>query len=282
MMMSVLPIDQPKYPLRRQTRPLVTIITVVYNAVDVLAETIKSVMGQTYPDVEYIVIDGGSSDGTYEIIQQYSAAITTLIRGADEGIYDAMNKGVKIAHGEIIGLLNAGDCYKPEALAAVVDAYQSSTPLDDFNCVLIAASLEVISNNGLHYLKQPNIWQMDRDLSLPHPSLFVTKAVFDRFGLFQAGYTIAGDYDFVLRTYRHCQVLLLNEVTTIMAPTGKSGNYWLTANEAHAARLANGFFPPFSYFYLLSKRLRILLHLSLEKVGLWRFIEPIGKQKKPS
>jgi glycosyltransferase involved in cell wall biosynthesis len=279
-MMSALPTNHLQSARRRQYRPLVTIITVVYNAVDVLAATIESVISQTYPHIEYIIIDGGSTDGTYDVIQHYSAAIAILKHEADQGIYDAMNKGVQLANGEIIGLLNAGDCYRPEAVAAVVDAYQNSIPLDDSDCVLIAASLEVITNSGWHYLKQPNIWQMDRDLSLPHPSLFVTKAVFDRFGLFHSDYVVAGDYDFVLRTYRHCQILLLAEVTTIMAPTGKSGNYWLTANEAHAARLANGFFPPFSYFYLLVKRLRIFLHLSLDKIGLWQFIEPIGKQKQ--
>jgi glycosyltransferase involved in cell wall biosynthesis len=279
-MMSALPTNQLQSARRRQYHPLVTIITVVFNAADVLAATIESVINQTYPHIEYIVIDGGSTDGTYDVIQHYSAAIAILKRESDQGIYDAMNKGVQLANGEIIGLLNAGDCYRPEAVAAVVEAYQNSMPLDDSDCVLIAASLEVITNSGWHYLKQPNIWQMDRDLSLPHPSLFVTKAVFDRFGLFHSEYVIAGDYDFVLRTYRHCQLLLLAEVTTIMAPTGKSGNYWLTANEAHTARLANGFFPPLSYFYLLVKRLRIILHLSLDKIGLWQFIEPIGKQKQ--
>jgi glycosyltransferase involved in cell wall biosynthesis len=279
-MMSALPTNQLQSARRRQYHPLVTIITVVFNAADVLAATIESVINQTYPHIEYIVIDGGSTDGTYDVIQHYSAAIAILKRESDKGIYDAMNKGVQLANGEIIGLLNAGDCYRPEAVAAVVEAYQNSMPLDDSDCVLIAASLEVITNSGWHYLKQPNIWQMDRDLSLPHPSLFVTKAVFDRFGLFHSEYVIAGDYDFVLRTYRHCQLLLLAEVTTIMAPTGKSGNYWLTANEAHTARLANGFFPPLSYFYLLVKRLRIILHLSLDKIGLWQFIEPIGKQKQ--
>jgi glycosyltransferase involved in cell wall biosynthesis len=154
-MMSALPTNHLQSARRRQYRPLVTIITVVYNAVDVLAATIESVISQTYPHIEYIIIDGGSTDGTYDVIQHYSAAIAILKHEADQGIYDAMNKGVQLANGEIIGLLNAGDCYRPEAVAAVVDAYQNSIPLDDSDCVLIAASLEVITNSGWHYLKRP-------------------------------------------------------------------------------------------------------------------------------
>jgi glycosyltransferase involved in cell wall biosynthesis len=267
---------------RKLRRPLVTVITVVYNGADVLAETIESIINQTYSDIEYIVIDGASTDGTPEITQRYGEAITTLVREPDQGIYDAMNNGIRLAQGEIISLLNAGDCYRPEAVAMVVDAYQNSVPLNETDCVLIAASLEYVTLSGVHYLIQPNLEQLNRDLSLPHPSLFVTKAVFDQFGLFSTSYTIAADYDFVLRTYRHCQTILLSEVSTVMAPNGKSGNYWLTAQEAHRARVSNGIAPVSSYFELTVKRLRILIHLSLDKIGLWRFIEPIGKQQNRS
>jgi glycosyltransferase involved in cell wall biosynthesis len=259
--------------------PLVTIITVVYNCAGELAATIESVRQQTYPHIEYIVVDGNSTDGTAEVIQQYAAAITKLSCEPDRGIYDAMNKGVALAEGKIIGLLNAGDCYRPGAIAAVVDAYQNFGRQRPDNCLLIAAGLEVITSSGLHYLKQPNILAMDRDLSLPHPSLFVTKDVFDRFGTFAANYTIAADYDFVLRTYRHCQILLLPEVTTIMAPLGISKDFWLTATEAHQARLANGVPLAVSAFYLWLKRLRICTHWLLDALGLWPCFERFGKQK---
>jgi glycosyltransferase involved in cell wall biosynthesis len=259
--------------------PLVTIVTVVYNAAQDLAKTIESVKQQTYQWIEYIVVDGNSTDGTAEVVQQYGNWISKSVREPDRGAYDAMNKGIALAEGQIIGLLNAGDCYRPGAIAAVVAAYQQNLLLGGGDYLLIAAGLEVITHSGLHYLKQPNILAMDRDLSLPHPSLFVTKKVFERFGGFAAHYAIAADYDFVLRTYRHCQVLLLPEVTTVMAPLGLSQDFWLTASEAHRARLVNGVPPPVSYFHLWVKRLRILLHWTLEVFGLWTFFEGLGKHK---
>ncbi len=281
MMCATPPDHRPAAAGSCQTQPpLVTIITVVYNGAKDLVATIESVKRQTYPRIEYIVVDGNSTDGTAEIVQQYAEVITKMLREPDRGIYDAMNKGVALAEGKIVGLLNAGDCYRPGAITAVVDAYQNSCrqrPDDD--CLLIAAGLEVITSSGLHYLKQPNILAMDRDLSLPHPSLFVTKDVFDRFGTFAANYTIAADYDFVLRTYRHCQILLLPEVTTIMAPLGISKDFWLTATEAHQSRLANGVPLNVSAFYLWLKRLRICTHWLLDVLGLWPFFERVGKQK---
>jgi glycosyltransferase involved in cell wall biosynthesis len=268
-------------PINLPCAPLVTIITVVYNAGNDLAATIDGIGQQTYPCIEYIVIDGNSTDNTAEIIKHYASVITTLVREPDRGVYDAMNKGVKLAQGQIIGFLNAGDYYRPGAIAAVVAAYQQhGQPQERVNdCLLIAAGLEVITHSGLHYLKQPNRLTMDRDLSLPHPSLFVTKAVFERFGLFADHYTIAADYDFVLRTYQQCQILLLPEVTTVMAPLGLSRDLWLTATEAHQARLANGVSFGISYLYLWLKRLRIVLHYLLEGLGWWPFFEKIGKQK---
>jgi glycosyltransferase involved in cell wall biosynthesis len=259
--------------------PLVTIVTVVYNAAGDLARTIESVKQQTYSRIEYIVVDGNSIDGTAEVVRQYAGVITKSVCEPDRGAYDAMNKGISLAEGEIIGLLNAGDCYRPSAIAAIVEAYQQNYHLDAENYLLIAAGLEVITGSGLHYLKQPNLLAMERDLSLPHPSLFVTKNVFERFGGFAANYIIAADYDFVLRTYRHCRVLLLPEITTIMAPLGLSKNFWLTANEAHRARVINGVPLPVSYFHLWVKRLRIGLHRLLEAVGLWTFFEGIGKRR---
>ena len=94
--------------------PLVTIITVVFNGEKYLQQTIQSVINQTYDNVEYVVIDGGSTDGTVDIIRKYEDKIDYWVSEPDQGIYDAMNKGIQLAGGEIVGLINSDDCYHPK------------------------------------------------------------------------------------------------------------------------------------------------------------------------
>lgn len=91
--------------------PSISIITVVYNSVDLIEQTIKSVLEQGYPNLEYIIIDGGSSDGTIQVINRYKDKISQFIREPDNGVYDAMNKGKEYAHGEWINFMNSGDCF---------------------------------------------------------------------------------------------------------------------------------------------------------------------------
>lgn len=91
--------------------PSISIITVVYNSVNLIEETIKSVLEQDYPNLEYIIIDGGSADGTIQLIKKYEGKISLFISEPDKGIYDAMNKGIEYAHGEWINFMNSGDCF---------------------------------------------------------------------------------------------------------------------------------------------------------------------------
>src|SRR6187402_2271204 len=99
--------------------PLISIVTVVYNAKETIERTIKSVISQSYKNIEYIVIDGGSTDGTLDIINKYKSDISKLVSEKDKGIADAMNKGIGYAKGELIGLINADDWYEEGALEKV-------------------------------------------------------------------------------------------------------------------------------------------------------------------
>ena len=100
----------------------VSIITVCYNSAKTIEHTIKSVAGQDYGNIEYIIIDGGSTDGTLDIIDRYKDKISVLVSEPDEGIYDAMNKGISIASGELIGMINSDDWYGPYTVSAAVRA----------------------------------------------------------------------------------------------------------------------------------------------------------------
>ena len=111
-------------------KPIISIITVVYNCVDLLSNTIKSVADQTYPNVEYIIVDGGSSDGTVEVIEKYANHISQWIREPDKGLYDAMNKGLKMATGDFVWFMNAGDhIYASDTLEKMINKWQPDTDI---------------------------------------------------------------------------------------------------------------------------------------------------------
>ncbi len=124
-------------------RPKVSIITVVYNGIAHLEQTIQSVLNQTYDNVEYIIIDGGSTDGTVELIKKYEESIAYWVSESDGGIYDAMNKGISNATGEIVGLINADDWYETGTIEKVVETFQNS------EVDVVHGSMEIISKMGV-------------------------------------------------------------------------------------------------------------------------------------
>jgi len=110
--------------------PTISIITVVYNSLDLLAGTIESVMSQTYSNIEYIVVDGGSTDGTVAIIEKYADHISQWVSEPDKGLYDAMNKGLKMATGDYVWFMNAGDhLYAPDTLEKMIDRWQPDSDI---------------------------------------------------------------------------------------------------------------------------------------------------------
>jgi len=183
--------------------PLISIITVTYNAADYLAQTIESVLAQTHPNIEYIIIDGGSIDGTVDIIRNYESQITNtlkhfkFVREKDNGIYDAMNKGIRMAQGELIGIVNASDYYEPNTVERVVDAYLQNNDVGIFH-----GNMNMLNEDGSFFkLKKPNInlEELYQGMSIYHPTFFVAKSVYEKYGLFDLQYKIAADFDFALR-----------------------------------------------------------------------------------
>lgn len=181
------------------TNPLVSIITVVYNGEAFIEQSIKSVLAQTYANIEYIIIDGASTDGTLDIIKKYEAKITTFISEKDSGIYNAMNKGLKLAKGEIIALLNADDYYYPETIQSVVNQFEQS------NAHIVYGNLMKLRSFGnKDYFKQvaPNISLMEKTMPIFHPATFVKKELYEKIGTFNEKYKLSADYDFIYRAYK--------------------------------------------------------------------------------
>jgi len=178
----------------------VSIITPSFNSSGYLRETIESVLSQDYPAIEYIIVDGGSTDGTVEIIREYADRDKriTWISEPDSGIADAFNKGISMASGDIIGILNSDDRYAPEALRTVAAAVAAHPECDVFH----GNMLRYQGDAPLFLLKpsdvERNIWH---EMPLNHPATFVTHKAYRQVGHFDTGLKIAMDYDMMLRLH---------------------------------------------------------------------------------
>jgi len=180
--------------------PKITIITVSFNSVKTIKDTIESILAQDYSNIEYIIIDGGSSDKTVEIIKKYGNNISYFISEKDDGIYDAMNKGIMAATGDIIGILNSDDFYQNNSvLSDVASAFQKNNR----DC-LYGDLVFVKANNKnkiVRYWKagEFSIVKLKNGWTLPHPTFFVCKRIYDRFGLYNIDLKSASDYEMILR-----------------------------------------------------------------------------------
>lgn len=175
--------------------PLVSIITVVYNGDEFLEDTIQSVLSQNYENIEYIIIDGGSTDGTLDVINKYEDKIAYWISEPDNGIYDAMNKGIRVATGSLVGIINADDYYLPSAINTVVKQVRSSNA-DIFYGRL--NEIDRFSSVVTKKLKIQNDWKLYLRMCIAHPATFVNRNVYEG-NLFPTKYRIAGDYYLLLK-----------------------------------------------------------------------------------
>lgn len=207
----------------------ISIVTAVFNAVDSIEDTIQSVASQTHPDIEHIVVDGASTDGTMEVVDRHRNKLSKVISEPDQGIYDAMNKGLALATGDVIGFLNADDFYASDhVLADVLEAIQRED--------LDAAYGDVAFVRPEDRTRVVRRYRSDRFSPerlawgwMPaHPALFLHRRVFDRFGPFRTDYRIAGDFEFVARAFK-CGSLrsrYLPEVFVYMRTGGASTGGW--------------------------------------------------------
>ncbi len=179
----------------------VSIITVVYNGESTINDTIQSILSQTYTDIEYIVIDGGSKDKTLEILDKYKEKISVIVSEKDNGIYDAMNKGLNLASGEIIGILNSDDVYLDcNVIQRFVTAFKENSKLESCYTDLIYVDKHDL-NRVIRYWKSRKYYSnffQDGHVP-PHPTLFLKKSIYTKYGLYNIDFKVASDYEFMLR-----------------------------------------------------------------------------------
>lgn len=195
-----------------KNKPLISIITVVFNGEKHLEETIQTVINQTYDNVEYIIIDGGSTDKTIDIIKKYEDKIDYWISEKDKGISDAFNKGIKVSRGDYINFQGDGDgFYSSDSLEKV---FQNINPYED---IFVSAMIQRISPEGEELYRSKYVENFDKKsllfkMSMPHQGLFTHKSYFERYGLFDINNTFCMDYEHLLRAYHQFPKVVTKDI----------------------------------------------------------------------
>ncbi len=178
----------------------ISVVTAVFNRAATVADALASVRGQTCADVEHIVIDGASTDGTVPILQAHKAQLAVLVSEPDRGIYDALNKGIRRASGDVVGFLHADDLFEsPDALACVAEAF--SDPAIDAVYGDLVYVREHDPSQVVRYWRAGAFVPgcLARGWMPPHPTFYVRRSVYERLGLFDTRFRIAADYESILR-----------------------------------------------------------------------------------
>lgn len=181
----------------------ISIITVAYNSSKTISDTIQSVLNQTYNDIEYVIVDGNSTDNTLEIVKSFETEFRGRMRWIsepDKGLYDAMNKGIKMATGDIVGIINSDDFYhKNDIIKQVADAFFDKNVQVVFGDVRFVKNEEL--NKTVRYYSskwfRPSLFRFG--FMPAHPTFFTYKSNFDSFGYYKTDYKIAADYELLIR-----------------------------------------------------------------------------------
>lgn len=196
----------------------ISIITVVYNGAKTIEQTIRSVLGQSYKNIEYIIIDGMSTDGTQEVIEKYIDSIACFISEKDDGLYDAMNKGLRRVTGDIVGIINSDDWYDEKAFEKIVDRFEEKeADIVYGDLVSIFPDGQEKRNSGVPL---ENMWFQ---MAVMHPTAFVKKNIYERIGHYNTTYKISSDYDFLLKCYsQKLRFEYINEIIAFFRVGGLS------------------------------------------------------------
>lgn len=179
--------------------PSISIVTAVRNSATTVKDCLVSIQSQTYP-VEHIIIDGASDDNTLEIINNYRAGISKIVSEPDFGIYDAMNKGIALATGDIVGILNADDFYIDEHVIAKVAAMFDELPIDALFADLVFVRPGNLGKVVRYYCGDNfNLSRFASGWMPPHPTFFVKRECYEKYGMFKTDYKIAADFELLAR-----------------------------------------------------------------------------------
>jgi len=235
----------------------ISIITITYNSGATLEGTIVSVLSQTYSNLEYIVVDGKSTDNTLAIVDKYKGRIAKVVSEEDNGLYDALNKGINLASGKVIGFLHSDDFYTNNQ---VIEKYAAA--FEQSGCDAVYADLYYVDKDNPDKIirtwksGQYKAGDFVKGWMPPHPTFFVRKAVYEKYGTFNLDFKTSADYELMLRLiHRHnIKLTYLPEFTVKMRVGGKSNvsfvNRFVANLEDRKAWLVNGLTPAFYTLYV--------------------------------
>lgn len=229
----------------------ITIITVCYNSAATIEKTIFSVVGQSYKNIEYIIVDGNSTDGTIEIIQNHQDKVSQWISEPDKGLYDAMNKGIAMATGDIIGILNSDDTFYSNTVLAEIAAFHIANSID----ASVGTIMQHKNDGKVVRVYSSKYWAPEKlkiGFMPPHPSIFFKRELFGKFGNYKLGFIIGSDYELITRFFLKDKInwKYSGITTTAMLVGGLSSSgsvsYNLITKEIQKALLMNRLsFSPF-------------------------------------
>lgn len=256
--------------MKSLANPVVSIITVCYNSADVIASAIESVLSQRYASIEYIIVDGGSTDDTLGIIKSFGDSVSRLISEPDQGIYDAMNKGIAVASGEIIGLLNSDDFYQHnEVISEAVNCFRLNRKAE-----IVLGSVDYVRPKNLQrsvrYYSSVKFapWKMRFGFMPPHPAAFIKQKAYKKVGLYETGYRIGADFEWFVRAFlvERLSYVRLNRALVRMREGGVStaglSSYWLSTTEQLQSLRSHGI-----YSNMLFLLVRLPIKYLSERVG---------------
>jgi glycosyltransferase involved in cell wall biosynthesis len=249
----------------------VSIITVSNNSVRTITDTINSVLAQTYLHIEYIIIDGSSTDGTIELVNSYGKKISRFISEPDNGIYDAINKGIRIATGDIVGILNSDDFfYDNKVIEKVADAFIADNIDAVFGDVQFVNPVRTTKVVRYYSSKHFKTSKFKFGYMPAHPSFYLKRKLFEKIGYYKTDYKIAADYELLIRflfinriKYKYLEMPFVSMRTGGVSNTSIRSNYILNKEIARACE-ENGI--KTNFFFIYSKYFKKIFEFSVKKI----------------
>jgi glycosyltransferase involved in cell wall biosynthesis len=199
--------------------PVISVITIVFNGEKHLEQTIQSVLDQDYGQIQYIIIDGGSTDNSLNIIKKYEKNIFYWISEKDRGISDAFNKGIAHATGDVIGIINADDWFEPKAFERV------AAQMGDAD--ICYGDIQLWKNDKKELIQKGNLQLLSKEMTIHHATVFVKREVYEKYGGFDLRYRCAMDYDLLLRfKVNNCRFIYIPHILSNMRWGGFSDKFW--------------------------------------------------------